>query len=611
MAKGRTRPPGQTGRGKSLRKKTAPPSRPSLEAKRLAEELETHRIELAMGQDELQAAQAELEASRNRYSDLYDLAPVGYFSLDSKGVILEINLTGADKLGVERKKLSQKPFHLYVVPEDKRRFLSYLASVFKNKRRESCEIKVGKKSASFHVQLESVVVTDAGGGERCLTAMSDITALKKGGEEIKKLNDGLERRVLKRTAELEAANRQLEAEIIERKRVEEALAEQAHHDALTGLYNRRYFDYRAQEEINRAQRQGASLAMMLFDLDHFKAINDTLGHQAGDRILKAVSKGIQDATRGIDLVFRWGGDEIVAILTDTNREGALISAERVRKRVQKIGEEAELPLDISVGVALFPEHGATMGELISAADRSLYIAKKGVEKVHIGDSEYLLDERSVHVAFQSIVDIETDQVIGYEALSRDPQGKLSVQELFNRYDAIGRLDELKALCFHSQLRQAQSVDMPRGELFLNVDFNMLRQIEPPPKPEGIDVILEISESEVLRDIQRHILLTEQWRTKGYQFAIDDFGAGFVSLPFIFQLVPDYIKMDQSTILQAVSSQQFRRFLKELMIALGNYVKIGVIAEGIETEEELQVVKEVGIRFAQGFLFGKPIVLLAV
>jgi EAL domain-containing protein (putative c-di-GMP-specific phosphodiesterase class I) len=121
----------------------------------------------------------------------------------------------------------------------------------------------------------------------------------------------------------------------------------------------------------------------------------------------------------------------------------------------------------------------------------------------------------------------------------------------------------------------------------------------------LEVILEISEVEALHDIENHLKVAKQWRSEGYQFAIDDFGAGFISLPFIAKLIPDYIKMDRSTLLHAVSSETFRKFSRDLVRALENYASKGIIAEGIETQKELQVVKEMGIFFAQGFLLGKP------
>jgi len=202
-----------------------------------------------------------------------------------------------------------------------------------------------------------------------------------------------------------------------------------------------------------------------------------------------------------------------------------------------------------------------------------------------------------------LVNLHSKKVLGYEALSRDPHGKLTILELFKRYQAIGQLYELKSLCFHLQMKKAEEAGLKR--VFINVDFQLLSQIDIVPKPVGMDVILEISEVEALYDIENHLKMVKKWRRKGYQFAIDDFGAGFISLPFIAQVIPDYIKLDRSTILQAVSSEDFRKFSQDLVRALRNFSKEGIIAEGIETERELEVVKGIGVNIGQGYLFGKP------
>jgi diguanylate cyclase (GGDEF)-like protein len=381
------------------------------------------------------------------------------------------------------------------------------------------------------------------------------------------------------------------------------LAEQAIRDPLTKLYNRRHFGNRIEEEIARADRSRHPVAILLCDLDNFKAINDTQGHQAGDEVLKAVSKSIQDSVRRTDLVFRWGGDEIVVILPDATRSGILFAADRIRKEVLKASKTLRVDVDISIGVALYPEHGANADELIRLADWALYIAKKSGGKIHIGEEEYRLDENSIKVVFQPIVDIRSDQLLGYEALSRDAHGKLRIRELLEKYNTIGQLYDLKNFCFKTQIKTAQEEKLKR--VFINVDFNLLTQADLVHKPPGTEVIFEISEGEALHDIQNYMEIVRKWRERGFQFAIDDFGAGFISLSFLAQLRPNYIKLDRSTILQAVSSSKFRTVLKDLLVPLGHCSKHGIIAEGIETEKELQVVKTIGIYLVQGYLFGEP------
>lgn len=392
-------------------------------------------------------------------------------------------------------------------------------------------------------------------------------------------------------------------DITERKRAEEALAHQAIHDTLTNLYNRRYFNQRIEEEIARASRNHESMALLLCDLDHFKEINDNLGHQVGDEVLKMVARGICDATRGTDLVFRWGGDEIMIILSDITTEGVLLTAERIRKAIKKIGKNSDQDLDISIGVAFYPEHGQNIDGLIRLADRALYIAKKWGDKIHLGEEEYHLDEHIIKIVFQPLVDIRSNRIFGYEALSRDIHGKMNILELFRKYQTIGRLYELKCLCFRSQIKKAGELGL--AKVFINIDFNLLSQSALEPIPPGLEVVLEISEMEALHDIENHLAVTRKWREKGYKFAIDDFGAGFISLPFIARLIPEYIKLDRSTVLQSVSSATFRMFSKDMVKALQNYAGEGIIAEGIETEKELHVVKEMGVYLAQGYLLGRP------
>jgi len=386
-------------------------------------------------------------------------------------------------------------------------------------------------------------------------------------------------------------------------KMRDTLEYQAIRDNLTDLYNRRYFKDRLDQEVIRAGQNKYLMAILICDIDHFKSINDSWGHQVGDEMLKGVAQVIKEATRGMDLVARWGGDEIVVALANTTREGVSIATERIRKGVRRVGEKALIDLDLSIGVALFPEHGTHSDDLLRLADRALHISKKSGEKIHVGEEEYHIDEKSVKLVFQPVIDVRSNRVFGYEALGRDPQGKLNILELFKRYQAIGKLEDLKSLCFKMALNAAREAGLQK--LFINVDFNILRNMKEISKPQDMEVILEISEKEVLDDVENQLKIAQRWRNKGFKFAIDDFGAGFISLPFIAQLVPEYIKIDRSTILQSVSSIQFREFLKDLIQAMSNYSTEGIIAEGIETEQELQVVKELGLDLVQGFLLGRP------
>lgn len=515
----------------------------------------------ALEKQRLQTEEA-LKESEEKWRSLVENAPDLICTVDRDGNILFINQAAS---GISAEESIGKRIYDYLPTEHHDKLKTALEQVFQTGRTEGCEL---------------VVVAPNGAAAWYASRFGPI---KRNGEVM--------------------AVTLIATDITERKLVDETLAEQAVRDTLTKLYNRRYFNRRIGEEISRADRNKHTLAVLLCDLDQFKAINESRGHHFGDEVLRAVAKSIQDSTRGTDLVFRWGGDEVVIVLPDANREGCLIVADRIRTGIQKIGEEVNEVLDISIGISLYPEHGNNAFELIRVSERALNIAKRGGENVHIGEEEYHIDERSVKLVFQPIIDVQLDQCIAYEALGRDPQGKSNILDIFKRYQAIGQLTELKCFCFRSTIKIAKQVGLER--IFINVDFNMLNQLPLAPKPPGLEVILEISELEALHDIDNRLKITRKWREMGFKFAIDDFGAGFISLPFVAQLIPDYIKLDRSTILQAVASEKFRGFIKHLLPALRMYSTEGIIAEGIETEKELRVVKDIGIYSVQGFLLGMP------
>lgn len=392
-------------------------------------------------------------------------------------------------------------------------------------------------------------------------------------------------------------------DITDQKLAEQSLAEQAIRDVLTGLYNRRFFDDRIDVEMARARRNHHSVAFLMCDLDYFKAVNDSRGHHVGDDVLKTVARAILSSTRGSDLVVRWGGDEIVVVLAETDEAGGRVVAERIRRAVRKLSEAQGIRFDMSIGIAVSPTHGDAVDHLIRLADRALYIAKKSGDKIQVGDEYYRLDAHAIKVVFQPVMDVWANQVLGYEAFGWDPEGRLTVPELFKKYHVVGQLEDLKVICFKEQMRIAREARLAR--VFLNIDLRVLEQVEPVPPPEDMDVILDISEHEVLHDVEGYLTTAMKWRARGYKFAIDDFGAGFVPLPLVARLKPEYIKIDRSLVEQAVSSETFRGFFRHLLLALRMYATHGIIAEGIEDEAELATMKGIGIFLAQGFLLGRP------
>lgn len=514
--------------------------------------------------------EAAIRESEARLSGILDMAAEGIISTDEKQRIILFNKGAQEIFGYSEHEVLGQPLGI-LLPQ---RF---------------------RDAHAHHVQD----FTHSAETSRPMSSRPEVYGLRKNGEEFP-----AEVSISRLDLDGKRAYTAVMRDVTEQRQTEKTLKSQAVRDSLTGLYNRGYFDRRLVEEIARADREGKCLAVLLCDLDRFKNINDTCGHPTGDHILKVVSHKIRECSRGTDLVFRWGGDEFVVILSGAGQEGALIAAERIRKGILHIAQEGRNDLDVSIGISLFPQHGRSVEELVRVADRAMYLAKKWGSKNVVGEEEYRLDEQVVRTVFQPIFDIRLGQAVGYEALSRDVQGKLGILDLFEKYQAIGRLQELKEICFQNQLKAGLALGRTH-KLFLNVDFAILSRLEIPPLSPGREVILEISEMEALHDVPGLLQVAKHWREAGYKFAIDDFGAGFVSLSFISQLVPEHIKLDRSTILQASDSSKFVRVLRNMLGGLRNCCTEGIIAEGVESVRELEAVKSLGIYLAQGFLLGKP------
>jgi diguanylate cyclase (GGDEF)-like protein len=376
-------------------------------------------------------------------------------------------------------------------------------------------------------------------------------------------------------------------------------------DTLTGLYNRSQMTMRLKDAIANADQKEWSVAIFVCDIDQFKKINEKFGYQYGDHVIKAVSESIIKATEdeGVEreepLLFRSGVDEVTILLTNVDHERILQVAKKVRKAVQESGETVACPIDISIGVAVYPAESQSLDQMMTMASHSLLIAKKSDEKMCIGAMGVLHYPNPIRTIFEPVVDLGDNRVVGYEALSRDALGHLSILDLFKQYATLGQLPEIKNACFFAQIEISERLNLPR--VFLNVDSTILHQCGWIQKPKNIEVVLEISEAESFHDFEAYLKLTEKWREKGFKFAIDDFGGGYVSLPFIARLKPDYIKVDRSVILQAVASPPFRVFLKSIIGALQKDQAIEIIAEGVETDEDWAVSREVGVPIIQGFL----------
>jgi len=311
------------------------------EQRQLLYELRVHQIELEMQNESLRQTQERLESSQLRYFNLYDLAPVGYFTLGEEGLILEANLKASSLLGVERSALVKKSLTLFTFREDQDIYYHHRQQLFETGAEQVCELRLLKKDGSLcWVRLESTTAQDSESGDTlCYTVISDITERKQMGHE---------------------------------------LEEMATHDFLTGLPNRVLLLDRFTIAAALAHRNKSRLAVLSLDLDKFKSINDTLGHDAGDQVLKVISTRLRGIVRASDTVARVGGDEFLLVMLEISRlEDDTAIAQKILDSFTEplFIDGHQLHLSTSIGIALYPEDAEDLETLTKKADAAMYYSK--------------------------------------------------------------------------------------------------------------------------------------------------------------------------------------------------------------------------------------------
>ena len=574
-----------------------------LDMQGLAHELGTHQIELEMQNEELRRAQEEIEASRSRYADLYDFAPTGYLTLDKSGVILEINLSGAGLLGVDRQRLINKPFSVFVVEDDRDTFRAHLRETLKRETRQIGEIRIRRKDGSvLSVQLQSIAAEGPeGNSASCRTAAIDIT---------------------------------------ERKRMEERIRHEAHHDTLTDLPNRLLFIDILSIELAQAQRGKKRFAVLFLDLDRFKDINDTLGHDIGDKLLMEVGERLKRSVRASDTVSRRGGDEFNILLTEIpNADAILTIAKKVvdsfRTPYSILGHEFNM--STSLGISIYPEDGETTDALFKNADIAMYSAKeqggnsyrfynaamniRSMERMRFeGWLRQALDRAELTVCYLPQFTIDTRQVICAEALVRwrHPElGMLDPVSFIPFAEEIGfdtAIDEwvLKTAC--ARVKEWHNAGLPHLRLSVNLSAKHLQKPDLVERiaeilretgfdPHHLDV--EIAESVAMRNLEQTTPKIIELAEMGVGISIDNFGTGYSSAEYLKRLPIQKLKIDKSVI-KDIATDSYRRAIINAATDMARKMKLGVVAVGVETEEQLEFLRSAGCQEMQGFLFSRPL-----
>jgi diguanylate cyclase (GGDEF)-like protein/PAS domain S-box-containing protein len=420
---------------------------------------------------------------------------------------------------------------------------------------------------------------------------------------------------------------------------EEKIRHQAYHDALTGLPNRLLFQDRLQQAISHASRQHWKVAVMFLDLDRFKIINDTLGHNVGDSLLQSVSERLAQCLRQEDTVSRFGGDEFVILVSEA-RDRLLI--ERIAQKItEAFGrpfsiDGHELNITTSIGISVYPDHSADPGVLLKSADTAMYWAKdcgrnnyqlyshemnsRGVNRLAMQTAlRYALRRGEFELLFQPRIELRTARVIGAEALLRwhHPERGLVLPEEF-----IGVAEEtnlivplgdwaLRVACEQARIWQDLGFD-------LRVSVNIsARQFTQPDLLSKIDKILEetglnghaleleLTESLVMQNAEHTVNTLNALTQRGVGISIDDFGTGYSSLNYLKRFPIDTLKIDSSFI-RDIPGDADDAAISTAIINLGHSLRLNVVAEGVETKEQLEFLEAQNCDSIQGYYYYRPL-----
>ncbi len=443
-------------------------------------------------------------------------------------------------------------------------------------------------------------------------------------------------------------------DITERKHAEARIAQLAYSDTVTGLANRTRLIEMAGQALVDAQRQGHLMAILFIDLDHFKRVNDTLGHEAGDDLLRLVGERLRTCVRATDLVAvagsapgaagahavaRMGGDEFIVLLRGLReREGALRVARAIHATLTRPVEVAGKSVAVtgSLGLSLYPEHGDTVDELVRHADAAMYHAKsRGRDRFELYSADIdeaararvsmesrlrrALEEREFRVFYQPRVDLIRCDIVGFEALIRWPdpiEGLVPPDQFIPLAEETGLIVPIGHWVMQTAIRQLRAWRDSSG-VHVNMSINLspaqFRDPDLAVQVRGLIaetriapslIELELTEGTLFHDVDAGVALARELQAAGVRLAVDDFGTGYSSLQLLKRFPVKVLKVDQSFIRDVLSDSEDALIVRT-SVTLGQQLGLRVVAEGVESTGQLEFLRSIGCDEAQGYLFGHP------
>jgi len=447
----------------------------------------------------------------------------------------------------------------------------------------------------------------------------------------------LKEKVIERTIELENINKDLIKEISDKEKAEESLEYIAYHDELTDLPNRNLLLDRIDDSIETARRHQQNLGILFIDLDRFKAINDSLGHNIGDRLIQKVAMRLLETLRREDTISRNGGDEFVVVIKRMqNSNEAILIAQKLIENLTNIFEidAHKIHIGASIGISVYPNDGNTAIELVRNADTAMFSAKKnGGNRLQFYDEsmsnrlrERLILENELHTAldrhefsmvYQPQINCVTGETVGFEALLRwnnKSLGMISPDQFVPLLEETGLIYSVGKWVVREVINFIRSGQTGNVSIAINLsalqcgDMYLVDFIKNEIANSGINpacIEFEITESLLIKDFETTEVFLNQLHESGCSIALDDFGTGYTSMSYLTRLPIDCIKVDQSFIRDIDKNATLENIVRAI-VNMSTSLGMKNIFEGVETEAELEKIKQLNGAVVQGYLYSKPL-----